>query len=253
MADKGIVAVPSKKVIQYQGGLSITQDQLAVDVTNYTRNQVIELLRKISASETERQVAIDNPPDLLVVDKTRNKPISQAVRRVQVMFGTALRPEALTVLKSLLAKAIARSTDRRSGALANVAANWDFVFVRDGKASAVPVGTRQGISMRPSDAIVLRPSGVPHATVANIRASQKRTRARDAKRAAKGKAAGRRAATGFLAQTTAAARRQAVFKGFKVVVRWTRHVVRGELWKRGLTGTIMITPDTGRGARSRRR
>jgi hypothetical protein len=252
MADKGIIATPSKKVINYDGGVTVTQERLAVDVTNYTRNQVIELLRKISASQTEEQVRLGNPPDLLVVDNTRGKPIGQAVRRVVVNFGTMLRPAALAELKSILQKAIERSTTRRTGALANVAANWEYLFVRNGRASAVPIGKGDGIAMQPTDAIVLRPR-LPYATVANIRSSQSRTRKRDAKRAAKGKAAGRRSAAGFLAQATAAARRSAIFKGFKVAVRWTRHTTQGERWVRGMTGTIIITPDTGKRSRSRRR
>jgi hypothetical protein len=56
-----------------------------------------------------------------------------------------------------------------------------------------------------------------------------------------------------MAQTTRAVRRNPLFANFNVAVRFTDYTVPGELWRRQLTATIIITPKVGRASRSRRR
>lgn len=254
-ADVGIIATPKFKVLLYgEGGMHQT-DQLTVDVTNFTRNQVIGLLRTIATTEIQAQERIGNPPDIIIADNQRGKSASTAVRRIEATFGLRLLPAALAVMEDILRKCIAKATQRRTGTLMNMG-NWRWVYVRDGKGQAVPIGNRAGIPLAATDALVLRPERVPYSTVANIAvATQRRSRAVE-KRIARGKGDPRRArGIGFLADATRTARRHPVFAGFNVAVRFTGHAVPGERWRRKLTGTILITPKTGRRAltRSRRR
>jgi len=252
MSSNGINPVPKTKTYSYGIGESVTQKRLTQDVTNYTRNEVIELLRLIAGTETAQQINFGNPPDIVVSDGTRGKGATEAIKRIEVMFGTRLQASALNVLQAELRKAIGKATQRRTGALANMG-NWGWTYIRDGKGQPLPIGSRAGIPLTGNDAIVLRPNRVPHSTVANIRATQGRSKVFAAARAAAGKAPRKTSAgLGFLAQAAHAAGRHPVFAGYKVVVRFTDYTVAGEKWGRGHTGTIMITPNTGR-RRGRRR
>lgn len=252
MALDGLVPVAKTKVIPYgEDEGSMTVQRLALDVTNYTRNQIILLLRGTAAQQTAAQIKLGNPPDVVISDNVRNKPASTAVKRIEVGFGQRIKPAALEAVKSILLRTIGKTTQRKTGTLANPG-NWTWKLIKGGRVVPLPIGSRDGIALSSADAIVLRPEGVPHATVANIRASQGRTRARDAKRAAKGaRGKGKRVAPGFMAQTTAQARRHPLLAGFNVAVRMTPYTVPGEKWKRKLTATIMITLKEGRRGRRR--
>jgi hypothetical protein len=254
MADVGLIAVPRTKTYNYGDGASVTQERLAVDVTNYTRNQIIQLLRSTAANETQQQINLGNPPDIVIADNLRGQPYSAAVRRVEVMFGTRLPIAALSTLKAILRRTIERATRRKSGALSDTATNWGYVYIRNGVGGPVPIGSKGGLMLAAGDALVLRPQGVPHSTVANIRVREGRGIAHARNRAAKGLPPGKgKAGLGFLAQAARAAQRDPIFAGYKVVVRFTAHTVPGELWRRRMSGTILITPKTGRASRSRRR
>lgn len=256
MSDVGLITVPRTKTYNYGDGGTIVREQLSLDVNNFTRNQIILLLRATAISQIQEQERLGNPPQIIITDNVRGKVPSQAVKRVEVNFGTHLPAAALSILKDILQKTIQRATQRKSGQLSNVASNWQYVYIRNGKGGPVPIGSRQGIPMSASDAIVLRPQGVPHSTVANIRVRQGRGKAAARKREEKGLApsrAGKGGGVGFLAQAARKAQRNPIFANYKVVVRFTEHTVPGELWRRRLTGTILITPKVGRGQRSRRR
>jgi len=248
---QGIVSVESKKTITYDGrNVGLSQEALTKDVTNWTRDEIILEMRRTAGEETAAQIKLGNPPDLVISDGIRGKPATSAIRTIEVSFGLRLPLAALSALKDVLAKAIGRTTTRRTGTLSNMG-NWTYAFIRDGHEIKMPTPSNGFIPMTAKDAIVLRPTKVPWSTVANIRVSQGRTKARDAKRAAKGQAAGRKGASGFLGQATQQARSLPLFSGFKVAVRFTAHTVAEERWARGRTGTILIAPNLGRRGRRR--
>lgn len=250
---EGLTPVKHRATIDYgaQGGGPV--DHLTLDVVGWSRNQVIELLRFTAAQEVAAQMRLDNPPQIVISDGTRGKPITSAVRRIEVGFGQTINPAALSALKGILQKAIARTTGRRTGALSSMS-NWEYVLIKNGKAGPVPMGNRAGIPLGADDAIVLRPTNVPHATVANIGGKRSRDARSAARRTAKGKAPGKGRAKGFMGQASAAARRSPAFAGFNVAVRFTDYAVAGEKWKTygRLTATIMITLAKGK-RRGRRR
>ncbi|SCK49005.1 hypothetical protein VAR608DRAFT_4870 [Variovorax sp. HW608] len=240
------VPVIKRQVVRARGDGRMTQS-ITKDVQGWSRNQLIVALRKDTVDTVAQQIRLENPPEAAVVDNTRGKPILQAVRRTAVNFGSAVRAAALNVLKAELQRAIEQSTIRRSGDLANMN-NWEWVYVRDGRRQPLPIMGTSGITMRPGDFIVLRPR-VPYASIVNLRVangSRALTLRKTRQRAERPTKANQR--LGFLAFAARRAKRHSLFRGFNVRVSFThRHAIEGEVNRRQGTGTLVITPSSGRG------
>jgi len=218
---------------------------LTDDISNWARDQLIILLRKDAVNTVADQIRLDNPPAFASVDRTRGKPITQAVRRVEITFGSALKVAALNILVAELRRAIEASTTRRTGKLSDMS-NWQWVYLRNGQRAAFPQSRDGGIPMGPRDAVILRPK-LDYATIANMRIvhggkglTLKRTRQRSER------ATRHNQGLGFLAYAARRARRHSAFRGFNVLVKFTQHKVPGEISTRQGTGTIVITPQLGK-------
>ena len=248
---EALVPVASRKVVYAKGGGA--SETLTKDVSNWSRNQLILLLRKDAIDTVSQQIKLDNPPAFASVDRSRSKPVREAVRRVEISFGMPLKPQALTLLLGELRRAIMQSTNVRTGRLSNMS-NWSFVHVSKGVSHDITGSLMggSGIPMGPGDFVVLRPTGVPHATVVNRKVATgsraltlRRTRQKSERptKANQG--------IGFLAFAARRAKRHALFRGFHVAVAFTRRVVADELSKKQGTGTIVIRPNVGRSGRRR--
>jgi hypothetical protein len=245
------VPVTSRKVVHMKGGGE--RETLTKDVTDWSHNQLILLLRKDSVDVVAQQIRLDNPPAFASVDRSRGKPITEAVRRVEITFGMALKPQALNVLMGELRRAIGQSTSVKTGRLSDMA-NWTFLHVSKGVSRPISGALMggSGIPMGPGDFVVLRPTGVPHATVVNRKVrngSRSMTLRRTRQKSERPTKANQ--GIGFLAFAARRAKRHSLFRGFHVVVSFTRRIVAGELSRRQGTGTIVIRPNVGRSGRRR--
>lgn len=244
---QGLLPIPATRTYKASDA-----DKLRYDVTGYGLNEVRKLLVSIAGEETAQQIQLNNPPAFVNVDGVRGRSITAARRRITVSFGARLKMQALNLLKVALARAINASTKAKTGTLANMS-NWEYRYVRNGRAQALPLGGASGIPMGPSDFIVLVPKGVtrnghPYATAVNKRvASAGKLQFR---RSARAKVTRKNQNIGFLALTARAAQTAKEFDGFNVTAAFsTRHALPGEVMRRGQTGYIKIRPKTGRGSR----
>lgn len=248
--------IPVPKVKTYTARDGKVAERIALDVANFTVNEVRAYMVRIAEVETAQQIRIDNPPAFVNVDNVRGKSILDVRRRITINYGTRLKVSALNELKRGLMQAIAASTTRRTGRLANPA-NWQFRYVRNGRTTALPLGSASGIPMGPTDFIVLVPVGVvndkgqAYATAANMRAAgsgrlsfRRSAKQKRIRRADQG--------IGFLALAARSAQASPAFGGFTVTAGFTtRHALGGEVTRRGgtRTGFIKIRPKLGRRGR----
>lgn len=243
----GIIAVDKTSTIDARRNI----ERLSFDITAWTRNQVIEVMRGIAGTEVNNQIRLDNPPTDYIVDSQKGKKPTEAVRRIEVFFGSGmtLKPQALSAVHRELMSNIKKTTGVKTGRLSN-GANWDWTYVRDGKNMAIPMG-RSGIPMGPTDFLVLKPSGIPHATIVNMwvaRGAGKKTLRARTKRGTPAKS-GR--SIGFLRATANKMSRSAELFGFKVVVRFSQRFKQAnEISKVQGTGCIVIMAE---GAKKKRR
>lgn len=235
---EALVPVVKRKTVAAGKGRAQT---ITKDVSDWSRNALIEWLRADAIQTTQQQIDLNNPPNFAKVDNTRGKPVQQAVRRVEITFGTVLRAAALNTLQSELRHAIAQTTTPRKGQLSNLA-NWELAYIKGGQNAPWPTIGHSGLIMGPGDAIVLRPtSAIPYATIVNQRVANG-ARSRSDKRG-KGNKAFTAMGLGYLSFAAGRLRRHASFKDFNVRVVFTRAFkVAGEISQKQGTGTIVVTP-----------
>lgn len=234
------VQVVKRKVIVARGD-GMLRETLTKDVSDWSRDMLIIQLRKDTVDAVAQQNRLDNPPTSAVVDRTKGKPVLQAVRRTEVTFGLALRAIALNALKAELKRAITQSTTARSGNLSDMS-NWEWFYVHNGATQPLPTMGASGILMGPRDAVILRPR-VPYASIVNLRVANgaraltlRRTRQREERPTVANQG------LGFLAFAARRARRHSMLRAFNVKVVFTRaYQAAGEVNKRQGTGTIVIT------------
>jgi len=243
----GVVPVETRKVITPKGSGTV-REELTKDVNDWARSDIILLFRKDAADTVAQQIKLGNPPTVAVIDKTKGKPITEAVRTIDITFGDALKPKALAVVESELRKAIEKSTKPKSGRLAQMK-NWEWVHVRNGQGSGLSLMGGSGIQLGPRDFLALKPVNVPHATVANRRVSGGSLSIGGGKRkdGTRAPIAKKNQGLGFLAYAARRAARHPLLKAFRVRVVFTQaYKVPGELSKLQGTGYVMITPETGK-------
>jgi len=247
--------VASKTIRARDGNVG---EKLKLDVTGWGINQIRELLVAITGNEMQAQINIQNPPAFAEVDGMRGRGIANAQKKVTVSFGMRLKVQALNELKRALMAAIGHSTRRDSGRLSNPA-NWEFRYVRNGRATALPLSGASGIPMGQNDFITLMPKGVvngegtAYATAVNKRVTG--SGKLSFRRTAKGKVRKHDQGIGFLALAARAAGASQLFSGFNVLSGFTeKYALPGEVVNRRgpvshgpfRTGYIKISPKTGK-------
>lgn len=212
-------------------------EQLGVDITKTSSEDIRALLADIIIRDTAQQRAAGNDPTIVDVDGSKSRPIKDVRRRITVLFGTNLPLAALERLKSALLANIRASTQAISGRLSSPG-SWEFTHIRNGR--KVPLSSVVNFGSR--DFVVLRPV-LGYATAVNKRvASGSKSFEYRASNAKRGKTAKKNQRLGFMAMTARQARGMAEFVPFSVTVGFT-HAFRipGEVSKQG-TAYLIIAP-----------
>lgn len=237
MADIGFIAVDKTGTIDARRNI----ERLSLDVTNWTRDQIILVMRGIASTEVENQIRLDNPPTSYLVDGQRGKLPTNSARRIEVFFGTgvSLKPAALGVVHRELMSAIKKTTGVKTGRLSN-GANWNWTYIKDGKSMPIPMG-RSGIPMGPDTFLVLKPTNIPHATIVNMWVARGAGRKVLRAKTKRGTPAKSGRTIGFLRAAANKASRSPELLGFSAVVRFSQKFKQaGEISKVQGTGCIII-------------
>jgi len=144
------------------GGSSFQRDVLTKSVQGWTREQVHAALRQTAIDITGDQAKLGNVASSIMVDNSTFKSVDKAERKVVVLFGARLAKAVVLAVQRALITTIEASTDRKTGALANLN-NWEWILVPE-KGQTRHVDPFSIDSMSINDRLILRPSGVMKST-----------------------------------------------------------------------------------------
>ena len=217
------------------GGQSYSKERLTREIDAQSRADVEAMIRNITAEETAQQIRLNNPPQLLEVDNLSGKSLRDVKRKAVVLFGVLLAAAAMRMAETELRANIQKTTNTRTGRLANIAGAWQWRYIPRGGSARVIHSAGQLPAFNAGDMLTLMPAGVPYATLANrnvARSGQLKTKATKKREAAQ---------VGFLGMTARALRRRPEFKQFSVMVEFTKQfAVPGEVMSRK-QGTGVLT------------
>lgn len=224
---------------------NLYKQSLKEDVSHLARQDIINLLRFTTAEETAKQKKLGNKAQMVTVDGYKNKPVSQAEKKVVVLFGDSLARMAMSLVESTLAGTISRSTNSVSGKLKNVKSNWEWLFLRNNSPIQFPYDDQGGLQFQAKDKLVLKPKNVPYASIVNMNVSKGdrslSMRTRKSKRNPTG-VSKRNQSMGFMGATTAILKKNPVFKNFNVYVQFSRkYKVAGEVSRTQGSPCIVIS------------
>jgi hypothetical protein len=227
------------------GGQTVKRESLTFDIQAQGLSDLHWMLRRIAAVETAGQLKLQNPPSVVIVDKSTARPIEEARKSVVVFYGTRLASVAMRLAENILRQNIERTTNPRTGRLRAVTSNWRWRLVTPGKGSQVVTSASDLPAFVRGSMLVLEPYGVPHATRVNqlvIGHGTLRSRRGGGVRGVGAMGPPKpKAAVGFLAATAQALRARAEFKQFAITVVFSRtHAIPGEISQRQGTGSIVI-------------
>jgi hypothetical protein len=225
-----------KSVVAYQVGRGSNDIQrLAVDMGNFTAQEIRQTLRDVSFSYIQGQVEIGNPPSEVVVDGTATKSIGDANKVIFARFGNKFDRKIVTQIERNLRRQIRNSGLYDTGRLADVRRNWTWLLI-DKNGTARNINPRTLQTLERGQKLVLVPRGVVndelehYATAANSKYATKSRK-------------------GYLAKTTKALNRNTQFKQFYVARAGftSRYALPGEVARAGKGGKrisafISITP-----------
>lgn len=217
------------------------------DVSKLAREDIRLLMLAIVGEETDKQEKSGNKAQMVYTDGYVNKPVTEAQKKVVVIFGDTLAKQAMALVESTLAISIGRLTQKRSGTLANVKGNWSWVFLRNNAPIAFPYDDQGNLTFQAGDKLVLKPNGVPYASVVNMQivGSGKglSRKGKVTKNNPTGRSAKRYTNMGFMGATTATLKRNPIFANYRVFVSQTKNYqVAGELNKKQGSLCIVIAP-----------
>lgn len=238
--------VIDKTRTQTVGGQRLESQRLRVDMGKQGLADVRAYMRALAESEAEAQRRAGNPPTLVEVDAKTDKRIEDVSRKIEILFGVTLPQAAMREVEIALQAAIDRSTKAHSGRLRAVLGTWQWLFVPAGFGTPrIVTSATAGLTFNQGDRLVLKPTGVPYATITNYhvahsgRLNPKARKVRGVLR----EPARRLQNAGFLFHAAEAVRKRAAFKLFHVKVVFTKaHAVPGEVMTREQgTGLIQIS------------
>ena len=217
------------------------------DVSKLAREDIRLLMLAIVGEETDKQEKSGNKAQLVYTDGYVNKPVTEAQKKVVVIFGDTLAKQAMALVESTLAASIGRLTQKRSGTLANVKGSWSWIFLRNKAPIAFPYDDQGNLTFQSGDMLVLKPNDVPYASMVNMQivGSGKglSRKGKVTKRNPTGQSAKRYTNMGFMASTTATLRGNPIFANYRVFVTATsKYAVTGEINKKQGSLCIAITP-----------
>ena len=91
-------------------GIRGTKNALLFEMPLQTRADLHAILVGIAKEETEQQLRLENPPQVVEVDNRTNVPLDQAERKIVVLYGVHLAAGAMRLVETELQAAINAST-----------------------------------------------------------------------------------------------------------------------------------------------
>jgi len=165
----------SRTSVQNVGGqqFTIERNTLQFDIQSTTLADIEWQLRAIAFEEIGAQDDLGNIVSRVIVDGRDSKDILTAKRKIQAIFGAKLERQAMRRVVDILQQAIDRTTTKRTGALRNVRANWEWVFALRYNSPGIPVTSELIESMPAGSYVILRPR-LDYAGIANVRLKTQR-------------------------------------------------------------------------------
>lgn len=247
------LAIPRTTTVEI-GGTAFKRDTFKIAVDGWTQDAITMFLRETATDITADQARMGNLPSAITVDNSSFKPISEAERRVVVLFGQKLAQAVINAIRQALTATIDMTTQARTGSLRDLD-SWEWTYVPGaGKGTAKVVNPFDIPMMGFSDRLILRPR-VEYASSVNSnvrkgsRAISFRVKTTD-KQSAKTKVRKLRNNTqqGFFGAAANLMRRNSMISSnFSVYASFTsKHAIAGERWKAGksmpLTAQIVLRP-----------
>jgi hypothetical protein len=220
------------------GGERFQSERFDQEVQAQSLADIRAYMRQLVEDDTNEQIRLGNPPQLLEVDARTGKLLADIQRRAVVTFGTALPKAAMRIIEDALFDAIARTTDPVSGTLSNPS-NWSW-FYDDGGGRPVVVRSPDQIkAFGPRARLVLKPVGVPWAAVVNARVSKGGALSivgKTSKKNPNARASKKNQKLGFMAWAARTVKKRPEFRQFSVYVAFTNRPIA----KYGNQGMPMI-------------
>jgi hypothetical protein len=153
------LVIDKKRTTNLGGGLSSTSltTNIGIDISKQSLADVQNLLRGIALEELARQERLGNRFSRIFVDNQEGKNILQAQRLIVATFGNRLEAIAMRVVESELSRAIAMTTQVRTGKLRDIRGSWEWVYFANRNDTGKPVTADLIASMPAGSFIVLRP------------------------------------------------------------------------------------------------
>lgn len=228
--------------------VSLNKQTFKRDVTGFGLADIKSMIMEIAGTDTAQQERLGNPAMMVYADGYVNKKVSDARKKVEVIFGSQLARTAMETVESTLKAAILKSTEVRTGDLSNIKGKWEWIYIRNGRPYNLVLG--DSITFTQGDKLVLKPRDVPYSTLANMMVSKGSKSLSLRTRKTKKNQTGYRKSTsnmGFIGATTAILKRMPVFRNFNVVTAFTQNFkVPGEKARVQGTACIVIAPKSRR-------
>jgi len=228
--------------------VSLNRQTFKEDVTGLGLSDIRQMLLEIVGTDTKQQERLGNQANLVYTDGFINKPASDVKKKVEVVFGSQLARTAMDVVEQVLKAAILKTTDSKTGKLANIKSSWEWIFIRKGRPYNFVLD--DNITFIAGDKLILKPRDVPYATLVNMMVSKGGRSLSIRGRKTKKNLTGYRKSTsnmGFIGATTAIVRRMPMFRNFNVVTAFTQNYrIPGELARVQGSACIVIAPKSRR-------
>jgi hypothetical protein len=222
---------------------NLFKQSIREDVSSLCREDIRKLLISIVGDETAKQENLGNKAQMVYTDGFVNRPVTEAKKKVEVIFGDQLARVAMSLVSSTLAGAIARTTNTKTG---NLKSSWEWIFLRNNAPIAFPSDSNGNLQFQNGDKLIYKPKGITYASIVNMKVASGSkalsVRTRKTKRNPTG-VSKRNQSMGFMGATTAVLKRNPIFRNFRVFVAMTKnHQVAGEINKKQGTLCIVISP-----------
>jgi hypothetical protein len=229
--------------------VSLNKQTFKQDVTGFGLVDIKSMIMEIAGTETAQQERLGNPAMMVYADGYVNKKVSDARKKVEVIFGSQLARSAMETVEQVLKAAILKTTNVRTGDLSNIKGKWEWLYIRNGRPYNFVLN--DSITFSAGDKLVLKPRDVPYATLVNMMVSKGdkslSIRSRKTKR---NNYTGYRKSTsnmGFFGATTAIIKRMPAFRNFNVVTAFSQNFrVPGEIARVQGSACIVIAPKSRR-------
>src|SRR5262245_12565582 len=93
------LVIPKTRTIRLgEGGGTLRQQRLGVDIQQQSIADVRAYMHDITVDDTQQQIDIGNPPQIVQVDGRTDKKIADIEKKSVVIFGNTLPKEAMQLV-----------------------------------------------------------------------------------------------------------------------------------------------------------